>query len=113
MSATLAAEHCEACRKDSPRVEADDATRLLQQIPDWSIVEQEGVDRLQRIFKFENFVAALGFANAVGEIAEAEQHHPLLVIEWGRVVVQWWTHSISGLHRNDFVMAARTDALFT
>jgi len=47
----------------------------------------------------------------VGEIAEAEDHHPLVVTEWGRVTVQWWTHKIGGLHQNDFIMAAKTDRL--
>ena len=107
----LADERCEACRADSPKVSASDARALLAQLDDWSIIDQEGVPRLQRIFKFKDFVGALRFTNAVGEIAEEEQHHPLLTTEWGRVTVQWWTHSIGGLHRNDFIMAARTDKL--
>ncbi|HSE95394.1 MAG TPA: 4a-hydroxytetrahydrobiopterin dehydratase, partial [Methylomirabilota bacterium] len=60
---------------------------------------------------FPTFVAALDFTNRVGALAEAEGHHPALLTEWGRVTVSWWTHAIRGLHRNDFVMAAKTDRL--
>ena len=85
----------------------------MAQLPEWQIVRQDGVDRLQRVYPFKDFVAALAFTNRVGEIAEIEGHHPLLITEWGRVTVQWWTHKIGGLHTNDFVLAARTDQLTT
>ena len=111
MSRDLASETCEACRADSPRVGAEEARELLREIPEWSVIEQEGVPRLQRVYAFKNFVSALDFTNTVGRIAEEAQHHPLLITEWGRVTVQWWTHSIGGLHRNDFILAARTDRL--
>ena len=107
----LANEKCEACRADSPRVSQSEARQLLGELPEWSIVEQDGVQRLQRVFRFKDFVSALDFTNAVGRIAEEAQHHPLLTTEWGRVTVQWWTHAIGGLHRNDFILAARTDQL--
>ena len=85
----------------------------MAQLPEWQIVQQDGVDRLQRVYPFKDFVAALAFTNRVGAIAEAEGHHPLLITEWGRVTVQWWTHKIGGLHTNDFVLAAKTDALMS
>jgi len=72
----------------------------------------ENVPRLRRIFKFKNFVEALNFTNKVGEIAETEGHHPMLITEWGRVTVVWWTHAIRGLHKNDFIMAAKTNDLY-
>ena len=84
----------------------------MKQLPHWKI-ENQGEDRLQRVFEFRNFVDALAFTNRVGEIAEAHQHHPLIVTEWGRVTVQWWTHAIHGLHLNDFILAAKTDELAT
>lgn len=68
-------------------------------------------ERLERVFKFRNFVQALEFANKIGALAEEENHHPLLVVEWGRVTVNWWTHKIGGLHKNDFIMAAKADEL--
>jgi 4a-hydroxytetrahydrobiopterin dehydratase len=109
----LATEKCEACRADSPRVSEAEAQDLLREVPEWQIVEQGGVQRLQRVFRFNDFVSALSFTNAIGRVAEDAQHHPLLITEWGRVTVQWWTHAIGGLHRNDFILAARTDQLLT
>jgi 4a-hydroxytetrahydrobiopterin dehydratase len=75
-------------------------------------VEMEGVKRLERAYKFKNFREALEFTNQVGEIAEQEDHHPLIQIEWGKVTLNWWTHVIGGLHRNDFIMAAKSDRLY-
>jgi 4a-hydroxytetrahydrobiopterin dehydratase len=86
--------------------------QLRPQVPDWQVVEEGGVKRLQREFKFKNFVQALDFTNQVGELAEEEGHHPALLTEWGKVRVTWWTHKIKGLHRNDFVMAAKTDEAY-
>jgi 4a-hydroxytetrahydrobiopterin dehydratase len=107
----LASERCEACRADSPRVSDAESEELLAQLSGWSIVAEEGVPRLTRSFKFKDFVTALAFTNEVGRLAEEAQHHPRLVTEWGAVTVQWWTHSIRGLHRNDFILAARVDGL--
>jgi 4a-hydroxytetrahydrobiopterin dehydratase len=84
---------------------------LHAEIPGWAIVEREGIPRLERAFTFPSFAAALAFTNRVGEIAEQEAHHPAITTEWGRVTVTWWTHKIKNLHRNDFIMAAKTDAL--
>ena len=105
----LAEEGCVACRPDTPRMTAAEIGALKREIPEWSVVEREGIPRLERVFAFPNFVEALAFTNAVGALAEAAGHHPALTTEWGRVTVGWWTHAIAGLHRNDFVMAAKTD----
>ena len=109
----LSAEKCVACRRDAPTVTDDELAELRPQVPDWDLVEVEGVPRLQRVFTFDDFSGALEFTNRVGAIAEAEGHHPALLTEWGRVTAAWWTHKIRGLHRNDFVMAAKTDALYS
>lgn len=106
----LASGHCEACRADAPTLDDDEIARLQKEIDDgWQVITREGVRQLERVFRFDNFAQALGFTNAIGEIAEREGHHPALLTEWGRVTVTWWSHKIGGLHRNDFVMAARTD----
>lgn len=107
----LARMSCEACRKGAPTVSDAERAELLPQVPEWSVMVRDGVDRLERVFTFPDFASALRFTNRVGEIAEAQGHHPALLTEWGRVTVTWWTHKIGGLHRNDFVMAARTDEL--
>jgi len=108
---TLTQMKCVACRKGEPTITDAEIAEFHPQVPEWQIVERDGIKRLERVFKFDNFVQALAFANKVGELAEAEGHHPALLVEWGRVTVQWWTHKIKGLHRNDFIMAAKTDKL--
>lgn len=107
----LTRERCEACRRDAPRVTEAEIAELKPQIPEWELVEREGISRLERVFKFLDFAQALAFTQRVGALAEEEGHHPALLTEWGRVTVTWWTHKIRGLHRNDFIMAAKTDRL--
>jgi 4a-hydroxytetrahydrobiopterin dehydratase len=107
----LVSETCVACRRDAPRVTDEEAAELRPMIPDWTTEEKDGVPRLVRTFRFPTFREALSFTNRVGELAEAEGHHPALLTEWGKVTVTWYTHKIRGLHRNDFIMAAKTDAL--
>ncbi len=115
MDARLANEPCEACRPGSPRVTGADLAALLVAVPAWERIERDGVDRLRRPFPFPDFTAALAFVARVGALAEAEDHHPAISLRWGRaavtVTVTWWTHAIGGLHRNDFRMAARCDAI--
>jgi 4a-hydroxytetrahydrobiopterin dehydratase len=108
---TLSAERCVACRRDSPRVTEAEIAELKSEIPDWHLVERDGIARLERVFHFPSFADALAFTNRVGGLAEEEGHHPALLTEWGQVTVTWWTHKIRGLHRNDFIMAAKTDSL--
>ena len=108
---TLSGERCVACRRDSPRVTAAEVATLTPEVPDWQLLERDGIARLERVFQFPSFADALTFTNRVGALAEEEGHHPALLTEWGRVTVSWWTHKIRGLHRNDFIMAAKTDAL--
>jgi 4a-hydroxytetrahydrobiopterin dehydratase len=109
---TLSRETCVACRRDAPTVTEDEIAELEPQIPDWELVEIEGIKRLRRVFPFDDFRQALDFTARVGELAEEQGHHPALLTEWGRTTVSWWTHKIKGLHRNDFVMAAKTDSLY-
>ncbi len=103
---------CVACRADSPRVTPAEIAEFQPQVPDWQVLERSGIPQLERTYKFKNFVEALAFTNRVGELAEQEGHHPAILTEWGKVSVTWWTHKIKGLHRNDFIMAARTDQLY-
>lgn len=109
---TLKEMHCEACQRGAPTVTDDEMRRLLPEIPQWEVVhDDEGIPQLKRTFNFPDFVSALAFTNRIGAIAEKEGHHPALLTEWGKVTVRWWTHKIRGLHRNDFVMAAKSDEL--
>jgi 4a-hydroxytetrahydrobiopterin dehydratase len=86
--------------------------RFLVDLPGWNLAQQDGEQCLQRTYTFPNFTKALAFTQKVGQAADAEDHHPLICTEWGKVSVSWWTHKVHGLHLNDFVMAARTDQLY-
>ncbi|MEM9908523.1 MAG: 4a-hydroxytetrahydrobiopterin dehydratase [Cyanobacteria bacterium P01_D01_bin.44] len=113
MTTTLLQETCVPCRGKVPPVPASDLTELMAQIPHWSLIKQSGEPRLQRVYHFKDFMTALAFTQQVGEIAETEGHHPAILTEWGQVTVTWWTHTIRNLHRNDFIMAAKTDEVRT
>ncbi len=102
---------CKPCRGGEPAITDSELQRYLREIPDWTVISDEKVRKLTREFRFRNFREALTFTNRVGEAAEAENHHPLICTEWGRVTVTWWTHAIDDLHLNDCIMAARTDRL--
>ena len=106
----LKEEKCIPCRGGVPPLSSAEIQELLAQVPGWQVIEREGIKRLERAFKFPGFKEALAFTNQVGQLAEAEDHHPAILTEWGKVTVTWWTHTIGGLHRNDFIMAAKTDA---
>jgi 4a-hydroxytetrahydrobiopterin dehydratase len=102
---------CIPCQKGAPQATEEEIAEFLLHLPEWKLVEQDGVNRIRRTFTFKNFAQALAFTNKVGELAGAEGHHPVILTEWGKVIVTWWTHKIGGLHHNDFIMAAKTDHL--
>ncbi|MER3456559.1 MAG: 4a-hydroxytetrahydrobiopterin dehydratase [candidate division GAL15 bacterium] len=108
----LAEMRCVPCRGGELPLSEAEVAELQREVPAWRVGERDGVARLERTFTFRNFAEALRFTQQVGELAEQEGHHPALLTEWGRVTVTWWTHKIRGLHRNDFVMAAKTDRLY-
>ena len=108
----LAAGKCVACRCDEPALTDSEISELHPQIAEWQIKEVNDIKRLERVFKLKNFVEAITFTNKIGVIAEEEDHHPLIITEWGRITIQWWTHVVKGLHKNDFIMAAKTDEIF-
>tara|TARA_Y100000746_G_scaffold112933_1_gene96523 strand:- start:201 stop:539 length:339 start_codon:yes stop_codon:yes gene_type:complete len=109
----LVKQKCEACRADAPRVTDDELPDLLKQIPDWQPITTESVLKLNKVFNFKNYAEAISFTNKIAELAEEEDHHPAILLEWGKVEVTWWTHKIGGLHKNDFIAAAKTDQLNT
>lgn len=109
----LSQQQCEACRWDAPHVSDMDIATLKREIPEWHVIEQHGIKQLERVFKFDNFKQALTFTNRIGELAEEANHHPALLTEWGSVTVTWWSHAIKGLHKNDFILAARSDKAAT
>ena len=97
---------------DAPSVTEDEIKELQPKIPEWRIIAEDAIPKLERQFRFKNFKDAIAFTDSVGAAAEEEGHHPRLTIEWGKVGVTWWTHKIKNLHKNDFIMAAKTDAIY-
>ncbi|MBS3802981.1 MAG: 4a-hydroxytetrahydrobiopterin dehydratase [Oleiphilaceae bacterium] len=102
---------CEPCSKDTPPLLPHQQKELLDRLAGWQIVEYGGEKQLERTIKLKNFADALGLTNRIGALAEAEGHHPAILLEYGKVRVNWWTHAIGGLHQNDFIMAARTNQI--
>ena len=98
--------------KKGEALSSEDVIKYHSQLTDWQIIERDEIPRLERVFRFKNFVQALAFTNQVGALAEAENHHPAILTEWGRVTVSFWTHFLKGLHLNDFIAAAKTDWLY-
>ena len=109
--ASLTESRCEPCRGGVPPLTPDEVRAMLPKIPEWHMVERDRTVRIERGFKFADFAAAMAFAIRVADLAQAEDHHPELHIGQGRVRVETWTHKIRGLHRNDFIMAAKIDQL--
>lgn len=107
----LSESKCEACQADAPKVSDEELAQLVKLIPDWTPIVVDGIMQLERVYKFKNFKLALEFTNKLGAISEDEGHHPGILTEWGKVTVTWWSHSIKGLHKNDFIMAAKTDEI--
>lgn len=108
----LSQQSCTACSADAPKVTAAEKQVLMESLPQWELVVLDDEEQLKRVFTFKNFAQAQAFTNQVADLAEAEGHHPAILLEWGKATVRWWTHKIGGLHKNDFIMAARTDALY-
>jgi 4a-hydroxytetrahydrobiopterin dehydratase len=105
----LAAKSCTACRGGVPPLSREGAETWRKQTPEWKLIDE--ARKIERAFKFKNFREAQVFVNKVGEIAEAEQHHPDICFGWGYANITLHTHAIGGLHENDFIVAAKIDQL--
>ena len=105
----LAEKTCAPCRGGAAGLSAGEAEKLLAETPGWAL--EEGATRIRRTFRFKDFAAALAFAQRVGDLAEAEGHHPDIALGWGYCSVAFRTHKIGALHENDFIMAAKVNAL--
>src|SRR5215470_20087863 len=105
----LAEKHCVPCRGGVPPLSGEQLLPLLEQLPDWQIVQEH---HLARTFRFPDFKKGLEFVNRVGAVAEEEGHHPDLCLSWGKVDVQIYTHKIRGLTESDFILAAKIDQLY-
>ena len=83
---------------------------LLKEIEGWDVID-DGVKKLEKEFSFSNYSDSVDFSNKVADMADKEDHHPQIILEWGKVTVIWWSHKIKGLHKNDFICAAKTNKI--
>ncbi|HMU96796.1 MAG TPA: 4a-hydroxytetrahydrobiopterin dehydratase [Elusimicrobiota bacterium] len=111
MNRRLADEGCRPCDGGASLLAPEELAGLMVSLRLWKLEKIAGVPRIVKTFPFKTFADGMAFARRIADLADAEDHHPTLLVEWGRVTVSWWTHSLGGLHRNDFVMAARTDRI--
>jgi len=106
---SLNQQACIPCKGGIPPLTQVEAEAFRRQIPDWQLIDD--ATKLNRTFKSGDFASALAFVNAVGALAEAEDHHPDISFGWGYCEITIYTHKIKGLHENDFVLAAKISNL--
>ena len=109
----LKQRQCTVCRPGDAPLSDKELDALMLELCDWTLAIVETVKRLEKQFRFSDYAQSVAFAQTVAELADAEDHHPAMLVEWGSVKVSWWTHTINGLHINDFICAAKTDLLAT
>ena len=108
----LAQSSCEACKKSSVSLTNHELDNLLPEIPDWQLCNDNGINKLQKIYTTQSYQQAINLTIAIAKLAELENHHPKITLEYSQVTVQWWTHILNGLHKNDVIMAAKTSEIF-
>jgi 4a-hydroxytetrahydrobiopterin dehydratase len=108
--ASLAQKHCIPCKGGIPPLRGEELEKLSAQLPDWKVNDAH---HLTKTFTFPDFKTALAFVNRAGAVAEAEGHHPDLLLTWGRVDVKTYTHKVDGLTEGDFILAAKIDQEFS
>ena len=101
------------CSPSSSTLSAEEENTLLKEVNHWNLTPEDGIKKISRCFAFKDYLSAQKFTNTVMILAEQENHHPRICIEWGKVTISWWTHSINGLFINDFIMAVRCDIIFS
>ena len=103
---------CEACLPDAQKVSNEALNVFLNENKTWKLSNDDDVQKLVKSYKFENFIQAQGFTSSIGDMAEKEGHHPIIILEYGMVTVRWWSHKIKGLHNNDLLLSLKTDEIY-
>jgi len=109
---TLSDQPIQTCNQKSIALTQDTINKHLIELDEWQLINEQGISKIFKSYSFKNFLSAIHFANSVAALAELDNHHPRICIEWGKVTLTWWTHSISGLFINDFIMAARCEKAY-
>jgi len=108
----LSKQTCEACSSGAKPLTKDEIQHYLREVDDWELIEEAGIQKLKRVFLTLNYTKSIDFTIEVARMAERADHHPQLIVDYGTVAVIWWSHKIKGLHKNDFIMAAKTSERF-
>jgi len=104
----LTQKKCVPCEEEGSAFRGEALQKLSTQIKNWTIIKEH---HLEKAFSFKDFKESLAFTNKVGDLAEAEGHHPDILLGWGKVKITIWTHAVNGLSENDFILAAKIDQL--
>ena len=107
----LAERHCVVCKPGTPTLPRHRIDQLLQDLPGWNVADDEGRLELTRTFKYKGFMPGVDLVNKIAHIAEQEGHHPDLLLTYGSLKVNLWTHAAGGLTDNDFILAAKIDRI--
>jgi 4a-hydroxytetrahydrobiopterin dehydratase len=102
---------CSACEIGAPSVPHDQQIELLKDLDGW-IIDNSDISKLTKEFKFNNYEQSIAFANLIADLAESQDHHPKITLEWGAVNLSWWSHKIKGLHMNDFICASKSESIY-
>jgi 4a-hydroxytetrahydrobiopterin dehydratase len=103
--------HCVVCKPGTPHLSRAEIDALLSRVAGWAVEESEGHLRLSKVFKFKGFMPGVDLVNRIAPLAEAEKHHPDILLSYGSVTVWLWTHAAGGITENDFILAAKIDRL--
>lgn len=109
---TLSDLNCVACSRNAELLTQNQIEIFLSEIPGWRVITDGDIKKLIRQFDTKNYQHSLSFTNVLAELAETTNHHPQIILEYSCVTVVWWSHILKGLHKNDFIMAAKTSDLF-
>ena len=102
---------CSACEIGAPLVPLNQQKELLKDLGGW-IIDNSDISKLIKEFKFNNYEHSIAFTNLIADLAESQDHHPKITLEWGSVCLEWWSHKIKGLHMNDFICAAKSEEFY-
>ena len=102
----------EACRPDAPKATESEIATYSKAIPEWKIIQDEGLDKLVRCYSTQKYAETLKLVNLIADLSEEEGHHPVMIFEFRQLTVYWWSHKMKGLHVNDFICAAKCDEIY-
>lgn len=108
----LAQQQCSPCDEETKPLTEEEIKQLWLETPMWETRDTNGIKRIHRLFEFPSYAEGITFVNEVARLAESANHHPKIIVDYRKVEVEWYTHTIKGLHKNDFIMAAKSDQAF-